>query len=90
MPEGGNLELSTSITSCEQGDQVCLQFKDSGHGLDEKQILTTTGLLQSKKPQGSGLGLMVVKKIVDLHGGTIGIRNAPHGGAQVTLILKTE
>jgi signal transduction histidine kinase len=37
---------------------------------------------------GTGLGLSVVKKIMDLHGGAIDIRNAPLGGVVVTLMLR--
>ena len=39
---------------------------------------------------GSGLGLSVVKKIIDLHGGTIEIRNAPQGGVVAVLLLRGE
>jgi hypothetical protein len=39
---------------------------------------------------GTGLGLAVVKKIVDLHGGAIEVHNAPPGGVRVTLVLKLE
>jgi nitrogen fixation/metabolism regulation signal transduction histidine kinase len=36
------------------------------------------------------LGLSVVKKIVDLHGGAIDIQNVAAGGVVVTLVLKAE
>lgn len=85
MPDGGELHLSTSLTSNEQGDQVSIQFKDSGHGLDEKQILTSAGLLQSKKPQGTGLGLMVVKKIVESHCGIIRIESKKNQGTSIQI-----
>jgi signal transduction histidine kinase len=64
---------------------VCVQFKDSGHGLDEKQVLTSTGLLQSKKPQGTGLGLMVVKKIVESHCGIIRIDSKKQQGTTIQI-----
>ena len=39
------------------------------------------------KPKGTGLGLVIVKKIVEEHGGTVQIENvAPHG-ARVTFTL---
>ena len=39
---------------------------------------------------GTGLGLSVVKKIIDLHGGAIDIQNAAPDGVLVTLVLKAE
>ena len=35
--------------------------------------------------QGTGLGLSVVKRIIDLHQGFIHFRNSPHGGMEVIL-----
>ena len=66
---------------------MCLQFKDSGHGMDEKQALTSTGLLQSNKPQGSGLGLMVVRKIVESHCGIIRIESKKNQGTNIQIRL---
>ena len=38
--------------------------------------------------KGAGLGLTVTKKIIELHGGTIDIRNSPAGGAILSITLK--
>jgi signal transduction histidine kinase len=39
------------------------------------------------KPSGTGLGMSIVKKIVDLHGGDVVIDNAPGCGARVRITL---
>jgi signal transduction histidine kinase len=44
---------------------------------------------RSRASGGSGLGLAVVKALVDLHGGRVEARNADAGGAQVVVTLPT-
>jgi nitrogen fixation/metabolism regulation signal transduction histidine kinase len=39
------------------------------------------------KPKGTGLGLVIVKKIVEEHGGTVEIENVTPHGARVTFTL---
>ena len=39
------------------------------------------------KPSGTGLGMAIVKKIVDLHGGDIAIDSAPGRGTRVRISL---
>jgi len=39
------------------------------------------------KPKGTGLGLVIVKKIVEEHGGTVRIENMQPHGACITLLL---
>ena len=41
------------------------------------------------KPKGTGLGLVIVKKIVEDHGGDVTIVNVAPRGARVTIILPT-
>jgi PAS domain S-box-containing protein len=41
------------------------------------------------KPTGTGLGLVIVKKIMDLHGGHIEIDSTPGGGTSVRLVIPT-
>jgi PAS domain S-box-containing protein len=68
------------------------EVQDTGTGIPEALLPKVFDPFFTTKPagHGTGLGLAVVKKIMDLHGGAIGIRNAPPGGVRVTLILKLD
>jgi two-component system sensor histidine kinase MprB len=41
----------------------------------------------SRGRQGTGLGLTIVRQVAEQHGGTVGVENAPDGGARFTLVL---
>jgi len=74
-----------------QGAEVQLQVADSGPGFPEeflRQDNGEDGLLQSRKPRGSGIGLYVVRTTMENHGGRLELGRSPAlGGAQVLLIL---
>jgi signal transduction histidine kinase len=75
------------------GDTLAItEVQDTGTGIPENLLPKVFDPFFTTKPvgHGTGLGLAVVKRIVDLHGGAIAIRNAPPGGVRVTLILKLE
>ena len=40
------------------------------------------------KPNGIGIGLTIVRTIIDAHGGTLDARNNPEGGATFTITLR--
>jgi signal transduction histidine kinase len=89
---GEDLKLSgPAFSQFKPGDPVVIaEVQDTGPGIPEGQLPRLFDPFFTTKPAGvgNGLGLSVVKKIVDLHGGAIDIRNAPPGGARVTLVLE--
>ena len=69
---------------------VIVEIQDTGSGIPEAQLSRIFDLFFTTKPVGvgTGLGLSVVKKIVDLHEGAIEMRNVPQGGALAILVFK--
>lgn len=91
---GQDLDLNSALfPQFRRGDRlVKVEVQDTGTGISEAHLAKVFDPFFTTKPVGvgSGLGLSVVKKIVDLHGGAIDIRNGPQGGALVTLVLRTQ
>lgn len=64
---------------------------DTGYGMEEKDLVRIfdrfyrVDRAHSNHPEGSGLGLSIVKAIIELHGGSISIASRPGEGTTVTL-----
>ncbi len=71
---------------------VCLCVEDNGPGFTERQMAHLFQPYATTKPKGSGLGMPIVKRIVDDHQGRIEVHNVdPHGAAIIiTLPLMEE
>ncbi|WP_342358460.1 HAMP domain-containing sensor histidine kinase [Terrarubrum flagellatum] len=89
-PQGGDVELKVGWTA--SGGQY-LSVRDNGPGIptDEIPIVMSSfgrgsSALKSAE-QGSGLGLPIVKGLVDLHGGTFTLRSKLREGTEVLITL---
>jgi two-component system NtrC family sensor kinase len=69
---------------------VIAEIDDTGHGVPEDQLQKIFEPFFTTKPtgKGTGIGLSVVKTIIDLHGATIDVRNLPERGVRVTLMFR--
>jgi signal transduction histidine kinase len=75
-------ECSIWLRLREEDDAIVFEVEDSGCGMDaEVQDKIFRGIFTTKGPSGSGLGLVMTKKIVEDHGGTIEVRSAPGQGS---------
>ena len=91
-PIGGAIDLLVG----EEDGGILIQVSDQGAGLSPEDISRLFGRFQrlSAKPtageSSTGLGLSIVKRIVDLHGGRIAVESAgPGKGATFKMILPT-
>ncbi len=66
-----------NILAREGMNYVQIDIKDSGPGLPPEIIKKALSSLYTTKPDGNGLGLKIAKTIIELHGGTILVRNNP-------------
>lgn len=83
-------DLSIEVESKIVAGGVTLLCRDSGPGLDAALIERVFEPLVSTKTFGVGLGLPLVRQIIELHGGTVEIQNRKRGGAEVVIELPIE
>ncbi len=87
--------ITTSAEILENGG-LALRVTDTGIGMDPAEIpIALTPFRQldnslSRKFQGTGLGLPLVKSLVELHGGTLIIETALNVGTTITVALPAE
>jgi PAS domain S-box-containing protein len=69
-------------------DAVAVSVRDQGEGISpDVAPRVFRQFWRGKRRGGTGLGLYIVKGLVEAHGGTIGVRRAPGGGAEFRFIM---
>jgi len=81
-PEGGKIELAAQ----QLGEVVRVEVRDSGPGIpagEQQRIFEAFHRLQQsdKTSEGTGLGLAITRRLVELHGGRLGLESEPGSGS---------
>lgn len=88
-PEGGRVEVA--VGSSEDGEAVEIVVKDTGIGIYAEDLRKIFEPFQRGRnasgEKGIGLGLSLVKEVVDLHGGKISVVSEPHKGSIFSVVL---
>jgi signal transduction histidine kinase len=89
MPAGGTLTVALARGAGAGGEELVVSVHDTGHGMSPEEIATAFEPYFSTKETGLGLGLSLTRKIVEDHGGRIGLESEPGRGttARITLPL---
>ncbi|MFH1489165.1 MAG: ATP-binding protein [Pseudomonadota bacterium] len=84
MENGGVL----TIDMAEEGDGYRVEIEDTGHGIDPEHVNKIFNPFYTTKEKGSGLGLCIVKKIIEeAHQGSIAIHSSPGHGTKMKIHL---
>jgi signal transduction histidine kinase len=83
LPKGGKIELNLRA----EKEQVVMDFIDNGPGILAENQAQIFEPFFTQRSGGVGLGLAVVRQIVQAHGGEISYQDSPQKGAQFTITL---
>ena len=89
-PDGGGIELSAS----RRGELLVFTVRDTGIGVLPEQrhsifesFSQGPQLAADRVPEGAGVGLSLVKGLVELHGGSVSVRSLPERGSEFEVVL---
>jgi signal transduction histidine kinase len=82
-PDGGRV----TVVARRDAAWVVVRVEDTGPGFSDPVLGNLFTRFQTTKPDGTGLGLVITKRLVEEHRGRIEADNAPGGGARVTIWL---
>jgi two-component system sensor histidine kinase PilS (NtrC family) len=85
MPDGGTLRVVGQLA----GDWYRLQVIDTGRGMSEEQRTNLFHPFHSFFDGGTGIGMAIVYRIVQDHGGRLRVDSRPGAGTTITLELPT-
>ncbi|MDR4498661.1 MAG: ATP-binding protein [Candidatus Scalindua sp.] len=87
MHEGGELTVFTRELVIGGTSGIQIGFSDTGEGISNHDMKNIFDPFFTTKTNGTGLGLVVVRKIIELHGGEVSIRSKEKKGATILLKL---
>ncbi|HVW03455.1 MAG TPA: ATP-binding protein [Vicinamibacterales bacterium] len=85
MPNGGKLRIAATRTP---SHQIAVVFEDTGVGIAPEHLARIFDLYFTTKEHGSGIGLSLVYRTIQLHDGEIEVQSAPGRGTTFRVLLR--
>jgi signal transduction histidine kinase len=85
LPKGGTVRVAARRGDGAGGPAAVVEIADDGPGIPPELAAKVFEPFFTTKATGTGLGLAVVKRIVEAHGGSIALASPPGGGATFTM-----
>jgi PAS domain S-box-containing protein len=86
-PRGSEVQVIAQSCRRQARDYVECRVEDAGPGIPEENLPRVFEPFFSRRKGGTGLGLPIVQRIVEAHGGTVTVANRAAGGAVFTVTL---
>ncbi|HEX9459297.1 MAG TPA: PAS domain-containing sensor histidine kinase [Thermoanaerobaculia bacterium] len=86
-PSGESVFLCAGSSEGEHRRWVWFRVEDCGTGFYPDDLPRLFEPFFTRRPGGTGLGLPIVKRVIDHHGGRVIAENRPDGGASMTVLL---
>ncbi|HZV13028.1 MAG TPA: ATP-binding protein, partial [Candidatus Kapabacteria bacterium] len=86
-PGTGTITISLADRSSSAGDFIVVIIRDDGKGMSETCKARLFEPFYTETPGGSGIGMMIVKRIVDEHKGFIEIESEEGKGTEIRILL---
>lgn len=87
MEQGGTIRVQAQRCHHEGVDYISLSVLDEGHGMNQEQVERIFTSFLSSKPHGTGIGLAIVRKIMENHRGKILVNSKLRKGSQFQLLF---
>ncbi|HUB65960.1 MAG TPA: GAF domain-containing protein [Candidatus Methylacidiphilales bacterium] len=87
MPKGGTLRLSAALENLEEKPHLALSIRDTGQGMSQDQINHLFAPFLTYKQSGTGIGLAIVKKIMENHQSKVEIESRLGQGTRFKLLF---
>jgi signal transduction histidine kinase len=84
MPDGGTLHIRVEAA---RGGRVAISFTDTGIGIKPEHLQRIFNLYFTTKPKGTGIGLSMVYRTVQMHDGEIEVQSTPGAGTTFRVLL---
>jgi two-component system sensor histidine kinase PilS (NtrC family) len=85
MQEGGDLKIEAQHLRIKERDGVEIRIGDSGCGIREQSLKKIFEPFYTTRDKGTGLGLAVVSRIIEVYGGSIHMQSKPDKGTICTI-----